>query len=189
MFFFVTGTQVTNKCLAVYQVKLTQRKIKMKYSEINFTLPRRSVKSIKLLLCRGCPALYSSVAFFLPNVLPVLNFSATKIDLRCSALFPFFFRRREKKVFFYNQSFFVISPIKSIPFLKFSRDHLRSTLGIACGRGLFAVHFGDHLRSRDLLRSRSGSFAVGDHLRYCHLRKQSKKGYNTMGKIVIEGNS
>ena len=43
-------------------------------------------------------------------------------------------------------------PIKSIPFLKFSRDHLRSTLGITCGRGLFAVHFGDHLRSRDHLR-------------------------------------
>ena len=45
-----------------------------------------------------------------------------------------------------------ISPIKSIPFLNFSRDRLRSTLGITYGRGSFAV---------------SGSFAVGDHLRYC----------------------
>ena len=92
------------------------------------------------------------VEFFLRNVLPVLNFSATKIDLRCSVLFPFFFRRREKKVSFYNQSFFEISPIKSVPFLKFSRDHLRSTLGITCGRGSFAAHFGDHLRSWDHLR-------------------------------------
>ena len=36
----------------------------------------------------------------------------------------------------------------------FFRDHLRSTLGITCSRGSFAVHFRDHLRSRD-------------HLRYC----------------------
>ena len=34
----------------------------------------------------------------------------------------------------------------------FSQDHLRSTLGITCGRGSFAAHFGDHLRSRDHLR-------------------------------------
>ena len=61
-------------------------------------------------------------------------------------------KAREKGSFFYNQSFFVISPIKSIPLLKFSRDHLRSTLGITCGRGSFAVHFGDHLRTRDHLR-------------------------------------
>ena len=45
-----------------------------------------------------------------------------------------------------------MSPIKSIPFLKFSQDYLRSTLGITCGRGSFAVYFGDHLRSRDQLR-------------------------------------
>ena len=61
-------------------------------------------------------------------------------------------KAREKGSFFYNQSFFVISPIKSIPFFKFSRDHLRSILGITCGRGSFAVHFGDHFRSRDHLR-------------------------------------
>ena len=30
--------------------------------------------------------------------------------------------------------------------LTFSQDHLRSTLGITCGRGSFEVHFGDHLR-------------------------------------------
>ena len=53
---------------------------------------------------------------------------------------------------------FIISPFchqsrRSNPFLNFSRDHLRSTLGITCGRGSFAVHFGDHSRSRDHLRS------------------------------------
>ena len=47
-----------------------------------------------------------------------------------------------------------IRKLESKPFLFFFRDHLRSTLGITCGRGSFAVHFGDHLRSRD-------------HLRYC----------------------
>ena len=66
--------------------------------------------------------------------------------------FPFSLEGERKRFLFHNQSFFVISPIKSIPFLKFSRDHLRSTLGITCGRGSFAVHFGDHLRSRDHLR-------------------------------------
>ena len=29
----------------------------------------------------------------------------------------------------------------------FRRDHLRSTSGIICGSGSFAIHFGDHLRS------------------------------------------
>ena len=48
----------------------------------------------------------------------------------------------------------MIRKLESKPFLFFFRDHLRSTLGITCGRGSFAVHFGDHLRSRD-------------HLRYC----------------------
>ena len=38
------------------------------------------------------------------------------------------------------------------PFLfLFFRDHLRSTLGIAYGRGSFAVNFGDHLPYRDHL--------------------------------------
>ena len=55
-------SQVTNQCLAVYHVKLTlQRKIKLNILKINSTLLKRSVKSIKLLSCRGCPALYSSV--------------------------------------------------------------------------------------------------------------------------------
>ena len=43
---------------------------------------------------------------------------------------------------------------KSMPFLIFRRDHLRSTSGIICGSGSFAVRFGDHFRS-------------GDHLRRC----------------------
>ena len=46
----------------------------------------------------------------------------------------------------------MIRLLESKPFLFFFRDHLRSTLGITCGRGSFAVHFGDHLRSRDHLR-------------------------------------
>ena len=55
-------SQVTNQCLAVYHVRLTlQRKIKLNILKINSTLLKRSVKSIKLLSCRGCPALYSSV--------------------------------------------------------------------------------------------------------------------------------
>ena len=55
--------------------------------------------------------------------------------------FPFSLEGERKRFLFYNQSFFVISPIKSIPFLKFTRDHLGSTLGITCGGGSFAVHF------------------------------------------------
>ena len=46
----------------------------------------------------------------------------------------------------------MIRKLESKPFLFFFRDHLRSTLGITCGRGSFAVHFGDHLRSQDHLR-------------------------------------
>ena len=42
----------------------------------------------------------------------------------------------------------------SMPFLIFRGDHLRSTSGIICGSGSFAVQFGDHFRS-------------GDHLRRC----------------------
>ena len=37
-----------------------------------------------------------------------------------------------------------------MPFLVFRRDHLRSTSGIICGSGSFAVQFGDHFRSGDL---------------------------------------
>ena len=38
-------------------------------------------------------------------------------------------------------------------FLIFWRDHLRSTSGIICDSGSFAVQFGDHFRSGDHLRS------------------------------------
>ena len=75
-----------------------------------------------------------------------------KLTWDVASSLPFSLKGERKKILFYNQSFFVITPIKSIPFLKFSRDHLWSTLGITCGRGSFAVHFGDHLRSRDHLR-------------------------------------
>ena len=64
--------------------------------------------------------------------------------------FPFSLEGERKRFLFCYQS----HKIHSIPFLHFSRDHLRSTLGITCGRGPLGVHFGDHLRSRD-------------HLQYC----------------------
>ena len=40
-----------------------------------------------------------------------------------------------------------------MPFLIFRRNHLRSTSGIICGLGSFAVQFGDHFRSGDHLPS------------------------------------
>ena len=40
-----------------------------------------------------------------------------------------------------------------MPFLVFRWDHLRSTSGIICFSGSFAVQFGDHFRSREHLRS------------------------------------
>ena len=82
----------------------------------------------------------------------IFFFALYKLTWDVASSFPFSLKGERKRILFYNQSFFVISPIKSIPFLKFSRDHLRSTLGITCGRGSFGVHFGDRLRSRDHLR-------------------------------------
>ena len=41
----------------------------------------------------------------------------------------------------------------SMPFTPFRRDHLRSSWGIICGSGSFAVYFEDHFRSQDHLRS------------------------------------
>ena len=38
-----------------------------------------------------------------------------------------------------------------MPFLIFQRDHLRSTLGIICSSGSFAVQFEDHFQSGDHL--------------------------------------
>ena len=45
-----------------------------------------------------------------------------------------------------------------MPVLVFRRDHLRSTSGIICGSGSFAVQFGDHFRS-GIICGR-GSFAA-----------------------------
>ena len=171
---FVTSTWVTNKCLAVYHVELTlQILIIIKYLKINSTLPKRPVKSIKRLLCKGCPALYSSVdklsflalkdkintklrilfyrddIFLKPYHFQIYSifFRLVQIDLRSGVLHAFLFRRQKKKFPFYNQSFFVTSP----------EDPIHSSIfhGIICGRlwGSLAVHFGDHLRSRDHLRS------------------------------------
>ena len=41
----------------------------------------------------------------------------------------------------------------SMPFHDLQRDHLRSTSGIICGSGSFAVQFGNHFQSGDHLRS------------------------------------
>ena len=123
--------------------------------------------------------------FFLRNVLPVLNFSATlkkieaidkgrsirlipypfqiysifffalyKLTWDVASSFPFSLKGERKRFLFYNQSFFCNQShkIHSIPFLKFSWDHLRSTLRITFGRGSFAVLFGDHLRYCTLLK-------------------------------------
>ena len=89
---------------------------------------------------------------YLFRFIPFFFFALYKLTWDVASSFPSSLKGEIKRFLFYNQSFFVISPIKSIPFLKFSRDHLRSPLGITCGRGSFAVHFGDHLRSRDHLR-------------------------------------
>ena len=56
-----------------------------------------------------------------------------KLTWDVASSLPFSLKGERKRFLFYNQSFFVISPIKSIPFLRFSRDHLRSTLRITCG--------------------------------------------------------
>ena len=95
-------------------------------------------RSIRLI-----PFLFRFIPFF---------FALYKLTWDVASSFPFSLKGKRKRFLFYNQSFFVMSPIKSIPFLKFSQDYLRSTLGITCGRGSFAVYFGDHLRSRDQLR-------------------------------------
>ena len=60
--------------------------------------------------------------------------------------------------------------LKSIPFLYFSRDHLRSLLGTICGRGSFAVLYAcsNQINWNYLIPLLfTGSFAVsfGDHLR------------------------
>jgi len=48
------------------------------------------------------------------------------------------------------------SDINSSHSLFFDRDHLGSNMGIISGPGSFAVQFGDHLRSWDQLRTRTG---------------------------------
>ena len=91
---------------------------------------------------------YSDDTFLKPNHFQIYSifFRLVQIDLKSSVLHAFLFRRQKKKFPFYNQSFFVISP----------EDPIHSSIfhGIICGRlwGSLAV---------------SGSFAVGDHLRYC----------------------
>ena len=88
----------------------------------------------------------------IPFQIDSIFFPLYKLIWDVASSFPFSLKGERKRFLFYNQSFFVISPINSIPFLTFSRDHSRSTLRVTCGRGSFAVHSGDHLRSRDHLR-------------------------------------
>ena len=67
-------------------------------------------------------------------------------NLWFGVLLPFFFRRREEKVPFYPRKLRCKqlhsssnSRLRSIPFLNFSRDHLRSILGITNVGGSFVV--------------------------------------------------
>ena len=93
--------------------------------------------------------------------------------------FPFSLEGERKRFLLCNQSFFVISPIKSIPFLTFSRNHLRSTLGITCGRGSFAVHLGIICGLRIIFGW--GSFAVLYIQRY-----KWQTSNRTCIKVVLE---
>ena len=109
-------------------------------------------------------------------------FRLVQIDLRSGVLLVFFCRRQEEKVPFYNQSFFVISPVRSNPFPQFFT-------------GSFAVDFGDHLRSRIICGpfwgsfAVSGSFAVGDHLRYCTdaIERCARSGPKKLTKTYNKG--
>ena len=114
---------------------------------LNFSATKHSWKKIEV-IDKGRSIRLIPYPFQIYSIFFLLN----KLTWDVASSFPFSLKGERKRFLFYNQSFFVISPIKSIPFLKFSRDHLRSTLGITCGRGSFAVHFGDYLRSRDHLR-------------------------------------
>ena len=164
---FVTSTWVTNKCLAVYHVELTvQRLIIIKYLKINSTLPKRSVKSIKRLICKGIPGFvflsrqvellgvnrrnkykikdffYSDDTFLKPyhfQIYSIFFFRLVQIDLRSGVLHAFLCRRQKKKFPFNNQSFFVISP----------EDPIHSSIfhGIICGRLWGSLAVEDHLRS------------------------------------------
>ena len=145
---FVISTWVTNKCLAVYHVELT---LVMKRVP-GFVFLSRQVELLGVKRQNKYKIkdfFYSDDTFLKPYHFQIYSifFRLVQIDPRSGVLHAFLFRRQKKKYPFYNQS------RRSNPFLNFSRDHLRSTLGITCGRGSFAVHFGDHLRSRDHLRS------------------------------------
>ena len=98
----------------------------------------------------------------IPYFSDLFNFFFTlyKLTWDVASSFPFSLKGERKRFLFYNQSFFVVSPIKSIP---------------QVFTGSFAVDFRDHLRSRIIWGpfwgsfAVSGSFAAGDHLRYCTL--------------------
>jgi len=166
---FVTSTWVTNKCLAVYHVELTlKRLILIKYLKINSTLPKRSVKSIKRLLCKGCPALYSSVDkltqllgvkrqtkykiknfFFFTAMIHSWNhiifrfipflFALYKLTWDLVSSMPFSLEDKRKRFLFIISPFFVISP----------EDPIRSSIfhGIICGRLWGSLAVEDHSRS------------------------------------------
>ena len=75
---------------------------------------------------------------FTVNTIPlqtysIFFFALYKLTWDVASSFPFSLKGERKRFLFYDQSFFVISPIKSIPF------HSTSFHGITCGRGSFAV--------------------------------------------------
>ena len=82
---------------------------------------------------------------------------------------PFSLEGKNQRFRFNNQPFFVISPIKSIPFLSFFTGSFAVDFGITCGRRSFVVHFGDPLQSRD-------------HLQYCTVPTEASK--NQFKKVI-----
>ena len=56
-------------------------------------------------------------------------------------------------LFMFKKNETLAGETNSVPFHVFRQDHFRSTSGIICGLGSFAVQFGYHFRSGDHLRS------------------------------------
>ena len=114
--------------------------------------------------------------------------------LTCGVASSFLFSlegARKRFLFFYNQSFFVISPIKSIPFPSFHgiicgelwgslavEDHLRSILGIICGWGSFAVLY-------STAQLKLAKFGINRERKKFRTRKKTEKLLNRKPESAI----
>ena len=95
---------------------------------------------------------------FLLDVLPVLNFHIKETSM-------LFKKRKEKELskeaerLFIVLIHFIVWPVQVLGTIYHPRviiwDHLLSKKRVICGRGSFAVYFGNHLRSGDHLRYRT----------------------------------